>query len=392
MIELDRHIEILLLKNDCVIIPDLGGFMAHHIDARYDEDDHTFLPPLRTLGFNPQLTMNDSLLVQSYIEAYDLSYPEALRRIESEVSELKQQLEKTGSVELNDIGVLSLNAYGKYVFTPCDAGILTPELYGLSSFEMKPLEHRIPAAVQQQPAVAQSPVFQAQPTILQQQAVNTKPSAASEPAASETPSDGSAIVIKMSWLRKVAAVAVAILAVILMTIPVTPGENSHLTISNLNNTIFSGMMVKDTNMEKIDIVGKAPKTIVRKAHKPSKKMEAAPSQPVVTQAVEEVKQPEEPVKEIATETKATAAKEANEETANYCIVLASRVTKQNAETYVEKLHKAGLEKAEVLTLNNITRVICGKFQSESEAYSQLNSIRERKDFKEAWVLKLNSEV
>ena len=47
--------------------------MAHHIEARYDEADGTFLPPLRTLGFNPQLTMNDSLLVQSYIEAYDRS-------------------------------------------------------------------------------------------------------------------------------------------------------------------------------------------------------------------------------------------------------------------------------------------------------------------------------
>ena len=75
MIEIDRHIEILLLSNDCVIVPGLGGFMTHHIQARYDADDQMFLPPLRTLGFNPQLTMNDSLLVQSYIEAYDISYP-----------------------------------------------------------------------------------------------------------------------------------------------------------------------------------------------------------------------------------------------------------------------------------------------------------------------------
>ncbi len=51
MIELHRHIEILLLDNDCVIIPDFGGFMAHHVEARYDDGDHTFLPPTRTLGF-----------------------------------------------------------------------------------------------------------------------------------------------------------------------------------------------------------------------------------------------------------------------------------------------------------------------------------------------------
>ena len=52
MIELDRHIEILLLSNDCVIVPGLGGFMTHHVDARYDADDQMFLPPLRTLGFS----------------------------------------------------------------------------------------------------------------------------------------------------------------------------------------------------------------------------------------------------------------------------------------------------------------------------------------------------
>ena len=39
MIELERHIEILLLSNDCVIVPNFGGFMAHHVDARYDDED-----------------------------------------------------------------------------------------------------------------------------------------------------------------------------------------------------------------------------------------------------------------------------------------------------------------------------------------------------------------
>ena len=114
--------------------------MTHHVEAHYDEHDHMFIPPMRTLGFNPMLKMNDSLLVQSYVEAYDLSYPEALRRIESEVSELKQTLEVEGFYELCDIGILSRNEDGKLIFEPCEAGLLTPELYGLSSFEMPQLE------------------------------------------------------------------------------------------------------------------------------------------------------------------------------------------------------------------------------------------------------------
>ena len=35
MIELARHIEILLLENDCVIVPELGGFIAHYQPAYY---------------------------------------------------------------------------------------------------------------------------------------------------------------------------------------------------------------------------------------------------------------------------------------------------------------------------------------------------------------------
>lgn len=62
-----------------------------------------------------------------------------MRRIEDEVGELRQCLESEGRYELDDIGTLSLNEDGNCVFEPCEAGILTPDLYGLSSFEMKPL-------------------------------------------------------------------------------------------------------------------------------------------------------------------------------------------------------------------------------------------------------------
>ena len=126
MIEIERHIEILLLDNDCVIVPGLGGFTAHHVEARFDEADGVFVPPLRTLGFNSQLKINDSLLAQSYVEAYDISYPEALRKIEGEVEELRQRLSNDGFYELTDIGVLEINEDGNIEFTPCEAGILTP--------------------------------------------------------------------------------------------------------------------------------------------------------------------------------------------------------------------------------------------------------------------------
>ena len=45
MIELAQHIEALLLENDCVIVPGLGGFVAHYTPAmRVAEENYVFAP------------------------------------------------------------------------------------------------------------------------------------------------------------------------------------------------------------------------------------------------------------------------------------------------------------------------------------------------------------
>ena len=64
MIELAQHIEVLLLENDCVIVPGFGGFVAYYTPAMRVEGN-TFLPPTRTPSLRPQLKLNDGLLVQS---------------------------------------------------------------------------------------------------------------------------------------------------------------------------------------------------------------------------------------------------------------------------------------------------------------------------------------
>ena len=83
MIELSKHIECLLLRHNCVIVPGLGGFVTQYVPARYVPEEELFFPPFRSVGFNPRLTLNDGLLVQSYMQAYDTSYPETLRIVEN---------------------------------------------------------------------------------------------------------------------------------------------------------------------------------------------------------------------------------------------------------------------------------------------------------------------
>ena len=339
MIELERHIEILLLSNDCVIVPDLGGFMAHHIEARYDEEDKMFLPPQRTLGFNPQLKLNDSLLAQSYVEAYDISYPEAVRRIEAEVVELKQHLENEGCYELNDIGLLKVNDEGKLEFTPCEAGILTPELYGLSSFEMKPIREAVTPAV----------------------VVRVK-----EPE--EEPSGERAITVKMSWIRNTVAVAAALLAFFLMTKPVSNSEQPGVMMSQIN----------------LPIMPKEPAKATVKLERNAAPTEDLLQSDVATEAPAVKEEPTEP--EPQTVTPAEPAEPA--EQANYCIVVASQVSQKGADAFVKQLRKKGFDDARVYIYNKIRRVVCGSFQTEAQAYSRLQSVHQDAELAEAWVFKI----
>lgn len=334
MIQIERHIEILLLSNDCVIVPDFGGFMAHHIEAHYEEDESLFLPPLRTLGFNPQLRLNDSLLAQSYIEAYDISYPEALRRIAGEVSELKQHLNENGSYELNDLGTIYLNDDGNYEFTPCEAGILTPSLYALSSFEMQPLARQTATIV----PLTEQPQQEEQTEV--KEAEDERPSAAT-------------ISIKVSTLRNIAAACIAVL--VLWLFPSQFSNDAHQSAQQLqaSSEIMQHMMPKNVTTGK-------PKAVVPQ---PAKTVQSAP----IAKEKEEA-----PVVEDY-----------------FTIVLASQVSKKNADYYVEQLHKDGFPLAEVLLAGKNTRVIYGHFASESEAYNALRPLRSKSsEFAEGWVMKV----
>ena len=370
VIELGRHIEILLLSNDCVTVPDLGGFMAHHIEAHYDDEERVFLPPQRTLGFNPQLKLNDSLLAQSYIEAYDISYPEALRRIEEEVSELKQSLSNEGYYELNGLGTLKVNEYEKLEFEPCEAGILTPELYGLSSFEIPTLADRKRVS---EAAVATIPVFtemaKANEPIDEEEDLNSTD-------VEETEEEEHAITIKMSWVRNTVAIAAALLAFFLMTPNVGNNNQNGISMSQMNLPIIS----KDAGLKNVEKLNSQEVKEMQMKHEELTAQETA-AEPKVEEPKAEESQAEEP------KTEESKVEEVKPQT-TYYIVLASQVSQHNAELFVKKLQDKGFNDARVYLYNNTRRVICGQFSTEAEAYRELQKVHRNQELADAWVYKV----
>ena len=348
MIELQRHIEILLLAHDCVIVPDFGGFITHNISARYDESDKSFLPPLRTLGFNPQLRMNDSVLAQSYVEAYDLSYPEALLRIENEVAELKKQLESEGHYMLEDLGELTINQDGNYEFTPCESGILSPDLYGLGSFSFKRLKDTVAEVI---------PMVSVEQEQKEEETVSQEPQLLDFTNSEDD--DDTAISIKMSWIRNAVAVAAAIVAFFFIATPVANSDLGTQTMSQLQHSILYKLIPQDTTLPAVEPVVTDPAT-------------------AKVAAIET---------EDAELEKAAEAEAEAQPTVTYCIIVASQVKLSNAELYVEKLKKNGYPNAHVYISNNTVRVVSDEFASQAEAYQVLNKMNMHEEFYEAWVYK-----
>ena len=339
MIELERHIEILLLDNDCVIVPEFGGFMARHTNARYSEVDNTFLPPIRTIGFNPQLKINDSLLAQSYVEAYDISYPEALRRIEQEVEEIRQILSTEGIFELRDIGTLRLNAAGNYEFEPCEAGLLTPSLYGLSSFEFETLESiqtkQIAEAAKEQTA----------------KIIDINENSNSTLFVDINDENNDSYTIRKSVIRNIAVACIALLTFLLIPSHLGNGTKSALSTSKIDTGLLYRIMPKDITTGNAEIEA----------------------------ATKKVLQKNEEKKTVVAETNIPVAKE------YYTIVLASKVSLNNAQQYTEKLKKNGYNEAEVYSGHGNTKVIYGNYSNKTDAQNALNKLNKNKEFADGWV-------
>lgn len=371
--ELERHIEILLLSNDCVIVPDFGGFMAHHVDARYDGRDNMFLPPLRTVGFNPQLKMNDSLLAQSYVEAYDISYPEAIDRLANEVAEIRQRLENEGKYEINNIGTIYLNEDGNYTFEPCEAGILTPNYYGLGGFDMLPLstqenEPTVTLEKTNSTNIAENIEInqeekQAEPVVALQNA--TANSVFDVNDDDEKPS-AEFILIKKSWLRNLAAACIAIIAFFAIS---TPLRTPNVQTSKIDTGMLTRIMPKEL--------------VTQNTHQTKLASKAENSEKVL---------------KINPETNKDANDEANEKKIDqaelksakpyYGIVLASRVTKRNAANYVETLQAKGFKAAKVVITATNVKVVYGSYETEGQAYKALHELRNNEVFADGWITKV----
>lgn len=369
MIELAKHIEVLLLENDCVIVPGLGGFIAHRRQAAISTQTGEFQPPLRTIGFNPQLVMNDGLLVQSYMQAYNTDFPDATRRIEKVVTEMKDQLYQQGQVTLDHVGTIYYNMNGGYAFEPASPSFFTPGLYGLESFTL-PLLKALPA---------------------------DEPKEYKLPEVSRPATDKKRHFSLRQFTRNAVAIAAAVCLFFILSVPV---ENTYMDDANYASlgsfSMFDAIRNQSvaTSIQTTASQSTSQKTAQKQQKKKRVRNNVNTLKPVAVKtekiaAVPAVKKETQPAVKKAPAAKPAAAPAPAPATATSkkkaYIIVASLTTDSDAQKELKKLQKKGYKNCKVLESDGRFRIALDGYASSGEAYKKVQELRNQEGFKNAWV-------
>ena len=370
MNELSRHIERLLLSHDCVVVPHFGGFVTLTTSAVREETEQLFFPPLRVVRFNPDLTEDDGLLIADVRTALRCTDTEAKRHIQSLVLKLRQQLLADGQVDFGTIGIFQQDEDGRVSFSPCQAGVVTPQLFGLDAFVMPKL------------------------TAAQRSGKHGSPRRALQ---AEEASDSRTITISINrrTLKNAVAAAAILVLCVLFSSPFDDSRQSQQA------SILSPDPVA-VQPQTFEVETEAVQPVEAEVESKMPATEAAEIAEVLTEAAEavaETKQTSAETKQApATEqvqapaeapTKVAAEAEASQPEGNYCIVFSSNVSRKNAEHYVETLKGRGFTNARVFYNGKMNRVIVDGFLTQEEAYSknaELHKLNE--EYANTWVMAL----
>lgn len=385
MKELITHIETLLLRNDCVIVPDFGGFLAFNVPARYVEEELFFLPPMRTVGFNAQLKLNDGLLVQAYMSAYGTTFPDASKRVQKAVKEMIRTLQSEGKLELKGLGLLRVSMDNSYHFTPFIDGLNSPMLYGMGELRIAPMN--LLRKLQENSSTTAEKFHAPKPDV---KAFTMRP----------TPKNADSTHREAHLWKGIARTAIASAAAIaLFFVLSTPVENSADSQQTYRAEIISSQLFQSqkATQQQAQAKKKEPKQLPSKSveaesNKETKKRASQESEPQKPQLVEKtISAP--PEKDHNTQYEKTQSKERKTLAENstsaskqFSIIVGAFIKKADAERMITQLVKDGYKNAHLISGSRVHKVCISSYNNENEAAAQLRTTRAGKHA-DAWVYK-----
>jgi len=106
----------LLLRNDCVIVPNFGGFVARNYSSNFSKGNNVLYPPSKHVLFNRNLIHNDGLLISEVAQKRKISIEESTKHVEDYKNYIQSLLAVKKRFELNNVGLLYIDAEGTLRF------------------------------------------------------------------------------------------------------------------------------------------------------------------------------------------------------------------------------------------------------------------------------------
>ena len=413
---LAKNIEYLLLSHNCVIVPSLGAFSTSLSPARWVEGESLFLPPVRYVHFDATVTSDpQSLFVHALERIYHISFDEASFRCEEMLADFHRALVTEGSVDFGSIGVFSLEDDAQITMASCECGILTPDYYGLDALHFKRLCDR------KQP----SKII---PLITPEHEAHLHPTkgngeiAAAAPAPIET--RHFVIRIRKTLFRYACFILFAVMAFYLIKpTPIEYGYDSHMIKAQMflqpemvvgeeshaeweeiqtvmGDTTFIDATLTDVTIEiadegyDFDTQDTITTLPVETGATTETKLTTASDRAEVTsykvEAISQKTKAAQQKKEAAPKATPTKDKVQPYEapTGSYGIVLASQVSRANAEEYIVKLRARHIN-ATLIESAKIRRIVITGYTTQKAAHEALAALKAaHADMESAWILNL----
>lgn len=192
--QMEQIIGDLLIRHNCVIIPEFGGFVTQRTAAKIDTNLGVITPPSKSLLFNRQLINNDGLLIAELAQQTHVSYDEARLMVQQLVKSWNETLSSGQRITIDKVGFLFfdqernicfeqdryfnllLSSYGLgnvHFLTETDVAIAQHKAIQQEKLEVAaPIEAVAtsivqPVVVQLQPVVEQQPIVEPAPPTIQ---------------------------------------------------------------------------------------------------------------------------------------------------------------------------------------------------------------------------------
>ncbi len=305
----------LLRLHDCVIVPELGGFVTNYRPAEMDLANNRFNPPVKEVIFTSKLSKNDGLLVNYISEIEGVGYLEARQIVAEFVDETWSKLENGDRILFQNIGSLKFDRNEKLIFEPEVKGNFLLDAYGMEGFQFPQLQWK--------------------------ELKPTKRIFADKDASRSG-----------SRARKVKAFAIGIPIVLaLILVPVSKNSWNLNPAINLQTSSTASLPV---NVPLVNVV--TPIVAAEPIAKPIEtKVEV--DTPVVKEAIV-------PVKEVA-----TAA-------SRYRIIGGCFKIRENADKFLERLQKDGYTSELKVMPNGTFLIIVQAYAEKNEAFTALQNLKE----------------